>query len=95
MSLKENSKENLINCHISNPNFSQHLEGQSSPNIEIITNLKNPYKYNTATELHSALLFAFPVYSMTECGGKVIEISSGKSLNINSALTPEQEEQLI
>lgn len=95
MSLKEISEENMINCHISNPDFSQHLEGQFSPNLDMITNLQNSYKCDTTAELHSTLLSAFLAYSMTECGGKVIEISSGKSLNINSALTLELEEQLI
>lgn len=32
---------------------------------------------------------------MTECGGKVIEISFGKTLNIKYALAPKQEEQVI
>lgn len=95
MSLKENSEENLINCHISNHDFSQHLKGQSSPNLDIITNLQNSYKYNTIVELHSTLFSAFLVYSMTECAGKVIEISYGKILNIIFSLNPEHEEQLI
>lgn len=32
---------------------------------------------------------------MTEWGSKVVEIFPAKSLNINSALTPEHEKQLI
>ena len=88
MSLKENLEKILINCHISNPDLSQHLEGQFSPNLGIITNMHISYKYDTV-ELHSSLLSSFPAYSMTEYGGNVIEISFGKTININSPLTLE------
>ena len=91
MSLKENSKEKLINCCISNPDFSQQEEGQSSHNLDFITTLWDFHEHSTAAELNSALLFAFPAYSMTEWGSKVVEIFLEKPLNINSALTPEQE----
>lgn len=74
MNLKENTEENLVNCYISNLDFVQHLEGQSSPNIDIIIDVQKYYKYSTTTKLQSTLLSTFPMYSMTECGGKVIGI---------------------
>ena len=53
------------------------------------------YEHSAAYELHSALLSAFPTYSMSKWGSKVVEIFPEKSLNINFALTSEQEKQLI
>lgn len=89
MNLKENSEENLINCHISIPDFSRNIEGQSSPSLDIITKQQNSLKYDTTTKLHPTLLSTFVAYPMRECGGKLIEISSGKTLNISYTLTPE------
>ena len=85
MSLKENLEENMINCCIYNLDFPQHLEGQFSNNLDIITNLQDFYENSTKTKLHSTLLSAFPTYCMTERGVKVVEIFPEKYLNINSS----------
>lgn len=85
----------MINCCISNHDFSPQEEGQCSHNLDVITNLQDFHEYNTVVELHSTLLSTFPTYSITEWGSKVVESFPEKPLNINSSLILEQEKQLI
>lgn len=90
MGLKENNRDKLINFPIPNPDFSDHLEGQSSPEIDVIVE-HNFQDHSTIAKLDSSLLSVFLAKSTTEGGRKVIEIFPGKTLIINSALTYEQE----
>lgn len=48
VNLKENLEENMINCCITNLDFLQHLEGQSSHNLDSITNLRDFYEHSTS-----------------------------------------------
>jgi len=96
MSPKENTEKSMINYYISNPDFSQQLEGQSNHETDAIANLLelNFQEHSTSTELNPTLLSIFPTGSIIECGRKVIEISLRKTLNISDAFTLEQENQL-